>query len=345
MSSCQTVSYYSQAVSGQYQLWRAAKPIDKVIENKHTDPALRRRLELVNEITTFARKDLALPDNGSYTRYADLGRPYVLWNVFAAPEFSLDPVTWCFPIAGCVGYRGYFSKKDAQQFAAGLRDKQLDVYVGGVPAYSTLGWFDDAVLNTFINYSDADLARLIFHELAHQVAYASGDTTFNESFATTVALEGARRWLVASGRSDQLADLDVELRRQQQFIDLVMRTRDTLAAIYQSGAPEGEMLRRKVDTYSRLRNEYQALKQEWGGYSGYDHWFSQQLNNAKLASVAAYNQLVPDFQRLLAENDNDLKAFYKAVIALSKMTPEERHSKLSGGDLACRVCAPAGKRG
>jgi len=343
VSSCQTVSYYSQAVSGQYQLWRAAKPIDKVIEDKQTDPALRQRLELVNEITAFATKDLALPDNGSYRRYADLGRPYVLWNVFAAPEFSLEPVTWCFPIAGCVGYRGYFSEKDAQQFAADLREKKLDVYVGGVPAYSTLGWFDDSVLNTFINYSDADLARLIFHELAHQVAYAPGDTTFNESFATTVELEGARRWLVASGRSGQLAGLDVELERQQQFVDLVMRTRESLEAIYESGAPEGEMLRRKVDTYSQLRSQYQELKQKWGGYSGYDAWFSRQLNNAKLASVAAYNQLVPDFQRLLAKNDNDLKTFYQAVIALTKLSPEERQSKLSG-ELACRLCAPAGKR-
>ena len=345
VSSCQTVSYYSQAVSGQFQLWRAAKPIDEVIDDKQTSPALRQRLELVTEITTYATKDLALPDNGSYRRYADLGRPYVLWNVFAAPEFSLEPVTWCFPIAGCVGYRGYFSEKGAQQFASGLREKKLDVYVGGVPAYSTLGWFDDAVLNTFINYSDADLARLIFHELAHQVAYAPGDTTFNESFATTVELEGARRWLVASGRSDQISQLDTELQRQQQFVDLVMRTRESLETIYQSGAAADEMLRRKVDAYAQLRSDYQALKQQWGGYSGYDRWFSQQLNNAKLASVAAYNQLVPDFQRLLAKNDNDLEAFYQAVIALTKLSPEERQGRLAGGDVACHLCAPAGKRG
>jgi predicted aminopeptidase len=345
VSSCQTVSYYSQAVSGQYHLWRAAKPIDTVIDDKQTSPALRQRLELVTEITTFATRDLGLPDNGSYQRYADLGRPYVLWNVFAAPAFSLEPVTWCFPIAGCVGYRGYFSEKDAQQFATGLRDKNLDIYVGGVPAYSTLGWLDDAVLNTFINYSDADLARLIFHELAHQRAYAPGDTTFNESFANTVELEGVRRWLVASGRSDQLAELDVELERQQQFIDLVMRTRDKLAAIYQSGAPEEEMLKRKVDTYSQLQTDYQALKQKWGGYSGYDRWFAQQLNNAKLASVVAYNQLVPAFQRLLAKNDGDLNAFYEAVIALTKLTPEQRRARLDGSEVACPACAPDGTQG
>ncbi len=334
------MSYYSQAVSGQYRVWSASKPIDKLLDDDETDPVLRQRLELVSEITAFAANELSLPDDGSYRHYADLGRPYVLWNVFAAPEFSLEPVTWCFPIAGCVGYRGYFSEQDAQEFAEGLREKDLDVYVGGVPAYSTLGWFDDAVLNTFIDYADADLARLIFHELAHQVAFAPGDTTFNESFATTVELEGVRRWLVSTGRSDQMATVDMALERQQEFVDLVMRTRGALEAVYQSGLPEEAMLQRKVDTYSNLRAEYQELKIKWGGYSGYDRWFEHQLNNAKLASVATYNQLVPAFQRLLAENDGDLKAFYKSVVALTKMTPEERQTRLTGGEVACPGCGP-----
>jgi len=344
MSSCQTVSFYSQAVGGQYHVWSASKPIDKLLADDATDPALRQRLELVSEITTFAASELSLPDDGSYRRYADLGRPYVLWNVFAAPEFSLEPVTWCFPIAGCVGYRGYFAEKDARQFAEGLREKNLDVYVGGVPAYSTLGWFDDAVLNTFIDYPDADLARLIFHELAHQVAYAPGDTTFNESFATAVELEGVRRWLVATGRSDQLAAVDVALDRQQAFVDLVMRTRDALDAVYKSGAPEAIMLQGKVDTYLQLRAEYRELKAEWGGYSGYDRWFEQQLNNAKLASVATYNRLVPAFQRMLAENDGDLKTFYQSVAALTKLTPEERQTRLSGGEVACLTCVPVDRQ-
>jgi predicted aminopeptidase len=345
VSSCQTVGYYSQAVSGQWEVWRAAKPIDTLLEDDNTDPQLRQRLELVAEIRTFAINELALPGDDSYRDYADLGRPYVLWNVFAAPAYSLQPETWCFPIAGCVGYRGYFSEKDAQAFASGLREKNLDVYVGGVPAYSTLGWLDDAVLNTFIDYPDAELARLIFHELAHQVAYAPGDTTFNESFATTVELEGVRRWMKATGRRDEIAALDTALLRQRQFLDLVQHTRDELQAVYQSGAPQEVMREQKVDTYSRMREGYQALKQSWGGYTGYDRWFGNQLNNAKLASVSTYNQLVPDFARLLAEEGGDLQAFYRAVVELTKLSPEQRRARLAGEAVACLCCSLDTARG
>ena len=324
LSSCQTISYYSQAVGGQLGVWNAGKPIDQLLRNKDTDPALRQRLELVSEIRVFATDELGLPDDGSYRRYADLKRPYALWNVFAAPAFSLEPVTWCFPIAGCVGYRGYFSEQAAQRFADKLREQGLDVYVGGVPAYSTLGWFDDAVLNTFIDYHDAELARLLFHELAHQVAYAPGDTTFNESFATAVELEGVRRWLAASGRGAQSAAFEAARVRQQDFLDLVMRTREELRGIYRPGVADEVLRAQKADAYSRMRDQYQLLKRSWGGFSGYDRWIGESLNNAKLASVAAYNQLVPAFQQLLADNGGDLDAFYRAVIALTEQTVEER---------------------
>ena len=339
LASCQTVGYYSQAAGGQMQLWRAAKPIDELLEDENTDPVLRERLELVSEIRTFAIKELSLPDNGSYRRYADLERPYVLWNVFAAPALSLEPVTWCFPIAGCVGYRGYFSEQGAQRFADRLRERGFDVYVGGVPAYSTLGWFDDAVLNTFIGYSDADLAQLIFHELAHQVAYAPGDTTFNESFATAVELEGVKRWLATSGRDAQSVAVEAALGRHQDFLDLVMRTRAELQQIYQSEQTDDVKLSLKVDAYSRLREDYQALKRQWGGYSGYDLWFEEPLNNAKIGSVAAYNQLVLGFQQLLAEKGGDLDAFYAAVIELTKMTPEQRRQRLGASEAPCPDCA------
>ena len=345
LSSCQTLGYYSQAVGGQLDVWNAGKPIDALLNNKDTDPALRQRLELVLEIRTFAADQLALPDDGSYRRYADLKRPYVLWNVFAAPALSLQPVTWCFPVAGCVGYRGYFSEQGAQRFAAGLRKKNLDVYVGGVPAYSTLGWFDDSVLNTFIDYPDADLAQLIFHELAHQVAYAPDDTTFNESFATAVQLEGVRRWLNDSGRSAQLAGLELARSRKQQFLDLVMRTRESLEVIYQAGISDEQKLSRKVDAYSRMREDYQTLKQSWGGFTGYDRWFEEPLNNAKLGSVATYNQLVPAFQRLLADNGGDLDAFYKAVIALTHKTAEERRVILGVKEAYCADCVHAPQDG
>ncbi len=338
LASCQTVGYYSQAVGGQFEVWRTAEPIDSLLDDETTDPALRQRLELVAEIRSFASDELSLPDNGSYQRYADLKRPYVLWNVFATPELSLEPVTWCFPIAGCVGYRGYFSEQAAENFAAGLRDKNLDVYVGGVPAYSTLGWFNDVVLNTFIDYRDAELARLVFHELAHQVAYAPGDTTFNESFATAVERVGVRRWLAASGRSEQLAAFDAARDQQQEFLDLVARTRRALQAVYESRLPDDEKLKRKVFTYTRMREQYLELKQSWGGYPAYDRWFEEPLNNAKLASVAAYHQLVPAFERLLADNGGDLEAFYREVIALSKLNLEDRRARLGAEELSCADC-------
>jgi predicted aminopeptidase len=328
LSSCQTLGYYSQAVGGQIGVWRAAEPIDELLGDEQTDPALRSRLELVSDIRSFAADELALPDDGSYRRYADLKRPYVVWNVFAAPAFSLEPVTWCFPVAGCVGYRGYFSEEGAQNFADGLRERGFDVYVGGVAAYSTLGWFDDAVLNTFIDYRDVRLAQLIFHELAHRVAYAPGDTTFNESFATTVELEGVRRWLMQSGRSEEMAAFELARSRQQQFVELVMRTQTRLQALYEEDISDEEMLERKVATYTALREEYAVLKQSWGGYTGYDNWFAGSLNNAKLGSVAAYNQLVPAFQRLLADSGGDLAVFYAEVAAMAKLPEDERRARL-----------------
>jgi len=333
LSGCQTIGFYAQAVNGQIAVWRATEPIDSLLENEQTDPALRQRLVLVSDIREFASDELGLPDNDSYRRYADLKRSYVVWNVFAAPEFSLQPVSWCFPIAGCVGYRGYFSSEGAEKFANRLKDKgldemNLDVFVGGVPAYSTLGWFADPVLNTFIDYPDTELARLIFHELAHQVAYAKGDTMFNESFATTVELEGVRRWLAHSGRSGQFEAFQSSRRRQQDFVDLVMRTRAVLDAVFEEEMADEEKRSLKVDAYTRLREEYVKLKEEWGGFSGYDHWFEESLNNAKLGSVAAYNQLVPAFQKLLAENAGDLGPFYEAVVELAQLTPEERGVRL-----------------
>jgi predicted aminopeptidase len=333
LSGCQTIGYYAQAVNGQFAVWRATEPIETVLENEQTDPVLRQRLVLVSEIREFASNEIGLPDNDSYRRYADLNRPYVVWNVFAAPEFSLVPVRWCFPVAGCVGYRGYFSREGAEKFAtrleeSGLNDKDLDVFVGGVPAYSTLGWFADPVLNTFIGYQDTELARLIFHELSHQVAYAPGDTTFNESFATTVELEGVRRWLEHTERSDEFEAFMARRSRQQDFLELVMRTRARLNDIYEEEMPDEEKRSLKVGAYQLLREEYVRLKEEWGGYSGYDRWFGESLNNAKLGSVAAYNQLVPAFQQLLAEHGGNLELFYAAVVKLTKLTPEQRREQL-----------------
>lgn len=331
LPGCQTLGYYAQAVNGQLAVWHASQPIQRLLEEDDTGPALRERLLLASDIRTFASEHLALPDNDSYRKYADVGRPYVAWNVFAAPELSLTPETWCFPFAGCVAYRGYFSQEAAERYAGKLREKSLDVYVGGVPAYSTLGWFDDPVLSTFINYPDAELARMIFHELAHQVAYAPGDTVFNESFATAVELEGVRRWLDQTGRVDLFAGFERSRARYGEFLELVMNTRNELEKLYGSEMDEATKRSRKAEAFERLRASYSQLKVGWGGYSGYDQWFAESLNNAKLGSIAAYTQLVPAFQKLLAENAGDLAAFYESVRQLAELPEAERRSRLGAG--------------
>ena len=327
-AGCSTLGYYLQAMDGQMELSRKARPIPQVLSDERTSAELKLKLEQVQQIREFASRALALPDNDSYRRYADLRRPYVVWNVFATEEFSLVPEQWCFPIAGCVGYRGYFSQASAEKFAAGLRRRDLDVYVGGVLAYSTLGWMDDPVLNTFIQYPDTEIARLIFHELAHQVAYLPGDTTFNESFATAVELEGVRRWLDGHATPDQRAAFEASQTRRLEFVELIARCRERLRAVYQTGADPPAKRAAKARAFAELRTEYSKLKQTWGGFSGYDWWFNQPLNNAQLASVALYTQLVPGFQKLLAGSGGDLPTFFDAVRKLTQVPEGERQAAL-----------------
>lgn len=320
--------YYYQAVSGQMELWRKSQPIDALIGDSRTDTRLRERLELVRRVRDFASRELALPDNGSYRKYADLQRPYVVWNVFATPEFSMKPVEWCFPFAGCVAYRGYFGEQDAQAFGAGLRGEGKDVFVSGIPAYSTLGWFDDPVLNTFIRYPDAEIARLVFHELAHQVVYVSGDTMFNESFATAVELEGMDRWLEKYGTTEQRDAFDKRQAYKEGFIRLVLGYRDRLKALYAAEWPVEQKRARKAQTFAALKADYEALKQSWGGFAGYDRFFADELNNAHIVPVAAYSELVPAFRQLLAENRGDFPRFYAAVREIGGLGKEKRAARL-----------------
>lgn len=327
-AGCSTLGYYLQAVNGQWALSRSARPIPQVLADRETPEEIKRKLERVEQIRTFASRELALPDNDSYRLYADLHRPFVVWNVFAAEEFSTAPRRWCFPIAGCVGYRGYFAQEQAKQFAAALRKDGLDVFVAGVPAYSTLGWMSDPVLNTFIHYPDHELARLIFHELAHQVVYLPGDSTFNESFATTVELEGVRRWLAAHGTPDDLAAFEAAQARRREFVDLVVGYRERLRTLYASTTPPAAKRRDKARTFAEMRAAYQHLKQSWDGFAGYDWWFEQPLNNAQLVSVAIYTQLVPGFQKLLSDSRGDLPKFYAAVKALAKEPEQARRVAL-----------------
>lgn len=342
-AGCSTLGYYWQAFDGQMELVRKARPIPKVIADPGTAQDLRVRLEGAREIRDFASRALSLPDNGSYRRYADLKRQYVVWNVFATAEFSVQPREWCFPVAGCVGYRGYFAQAGARAFAAGLRSEGEDVYVAGVPAYSTLGWLDDPVLNTFVDYPQAELARLIFHELSHQVAYAAGDSTFNESFAVAVETEGVQRWIAAHGTPEERAAFEAAQRRRGEFNTLVAHYRDQLAQLYASGLAPEPMRSEKARMLAAMRADYAALKQQWNGFAGYDWWFAQPLNNAQLASVAIYTQLVPQFQRLLAESGGDLPRFYAKVQALAKLPEAERRAGL-GVEREVRVTGPCSAR-
>ena len=331
LGGCSNVGYYYQAVEGQMQIWHRSRPIAQVIKDKSTTPQVRERLALVLRMRDFASGELALPDNGSYRKYADLERPFVVWNVFAAGELSVAPKEWCFPIAGCVGYRGYFSQASAEQFGAELRRQGLDVFVAGIPAYSTLGWFDDPVLNTVVRYSEAELARLIFHELAHQVVYVRGDTMFNESFAVAVEMEGVDRWLARNGDDAKRAAFDTYEQRKDGFIELVLKYRDRLGVIYTSAATDAQKRAKKAETFTAMRAEYQTLKSAWGGYAGYDRFFSEELNNAHLVPVATYSKLVPGFRRMLAENGGNFPRFYAAVKALGKLPKEQREAKLKAG--------------
>lgn len=328
-AGCSTIGYYWQALEGQLELVRKSRPIPEVLGDPGIAPDVKVKLDHVRQIREFASRELGLPDNGSYRSYADLKRRFVVWNVFATEEFSVQPKEWCFPIAGCVGYRGYFHEEDAKAFAARERTAGLDVYIGGVPAYSTLGWLDDPVLNTFIHYPETELARLIFHELSHQVAYAKGDSTFNESFAVAMENEGVQRWMRQHATAEQRAAFEAAQRRKADFLDLVQRYRDRLRKLYEAGGDAQSLRVAKAKTFDDMRVEYADLKVRWGGFSGYDWWFAQPINNAQLASVAIYTQLVERFRALLAEQGGDLTRFYAQVKALAKL-PEAKRRALLG---------------
>jgi predicted aminopeptidase len=330
IGGCSTFSYYGQAVVGHLDVVSRTQPIEARLADPSTPPELRAQLARALEIREFATRELGLPDNGSYRAYADLGRPYVVWNVFAAPEFSVEPRQSCFPVVGCVSYRGYYAHADAQAFAAGLRTKGYDVFVYGVPAYSTLGWFDDPVLNTFVRYPDAELARLVFHELAHQLVYVKGDTMFNESFAVAVEEEGVRRWLARHGDEASRAAYATMRERRAEFVRLVLDYRARLEAFYREPLADDAKRAGKARLLARMEADYRALKaQRWGGWGGYDRWFEKGVNNAQLASVATYEELVPAFRALLAREGGDMGRFYAEVRRLAQLEPGAREAALA----------------
>jgi predicted aminopeptidase len=328
VGGCSTAEYYWQGISGQLDLLGRAQPIAEVLDATR-DPGVKRKLERVLAIREYASRELGLPDNASYRRYTDLGRRFVLWNVFATPALSLNPRQWCFPIAGCVNYRGYFAEADARAEAAHLVANGDDAYIGGVPAYSTLGYFADPMPSSFLRYSDTEIARLIFHELAHQVAYAKDDTVFNESFAVAVEEEGLRRWLATQHDPDLDLQFASSRRYRDAFRRLVERTRARLVALYASGSSDADKLAAKAAAFDAMRLEYASLKREWGGFGAYDYWFAQGPNNASLAAVGLYSQKVPQFQALLAAEGGDLARLYGRVKALAGLPKAERDTALA----------------
>ncbi|MCW5652892.1 aminopeptidase [Hydrogenophaga sp.] len=330
-SSTTGAGYYWQSVTGHLRLMQAARPVEQWLADPQTPVTLKERLELARRIRAFAVTALALPDNASYHRYADLQRRAAVYNVVAAPALSLTLQTWCFPVVGCVGYRGYFDEGDAQAFARSL-DPTLEVAVYPVPAYSTLGWMNwaggDPLLNTFIGYPEGELARIVFHELAHQVVYARNDTVFNESFATAVERLGGERWLRTQASQKARDDYAVFDERRRAFRALTLSVRQRLQTVYGNATLDDEAKRqRKQAVMGDFRQAYAGLREQWGGFAGYDA-FVARANNASFAAQAAYDELVPGFLALFEREGQDFNRFYDAVQALADRPKEERQAAL-----------------
>ena len=338
LAGCSTVGYYWQSLDGHVRLMAAARLLDDWLQDPAAPERLKERLRLAERIRDFASRELLLPDNPSYRRYADLRRPAAVWNVVAAPPLSLTLRTWCFPVTGCVGYRGWFDEAQARAEAEALRAQGLEVSVYPVPAYSTLGWSNwlggDPLLNTFIRDTEGELARLIFHELAHQVVYARDDTAFNESFATAVERLGVARWLAREGAEMAQAEHVQLQQRREQFRSLARATRTRLAALYGEQVPRpdaddtGRRLARKQAIMAGFRADYARLRSSWGLDPArpipLDRWVAE-ANNASFGAQAAYDDLVPGFEALFAREGGDWRRFYDAVTQLSRMPRPERH--------------------
>ncbi len=322
LSGCATLGYYGQAARGQAEILLGRRPLADVIADPASPPELRRKLALAREARAFAVHELGLPDNASYLRYTDLHRPFVVWNVFAAQALALTPIESCFPIVGCLSYRGYFQESKARAYAAALAARGDDVYVGGVAAYSTLGWFSDPLLNTMLVWDDRRLVKTLFHELAHQRVYFPDDTAFNESFAMAVADLGYAHWRASHGET---VDADEEERRDAALIDLLIRHRDALETLYaRLDLDDAAKHAGKRAQFAALAADYAVLKADWHGDSSYDRWMSEDMNNAKLASIATYHEGVPGFLALFAQCGQSFAEFHRRVEAMKGETKEAR---------------------
>jgi len=329
ISGCSGTRYLLQAAAGEWDVIHARKPIVQVIDDPRTSESMIRELADVRAARDFASRVLKLPDNDSYRTYVDINRPYVVWNVVAAPALSVQPKQWCFPIAGCVAYRGYFKERAARDFATGLKRRGYDVVIEGVPAYSTLGKLPDPVMSTMMRYGSDELASMIFHELAHQLLYVRNDSRFDEAFAVTVENEGLKRWLEYRGQPARIRALERQRAQDRQFVALLRHARDRLARLYASAIPRPEKLRRKQQIFADLAADIRALERRLKVRSPlYDQWIAAGLNNADLASVDTYYDCLPGFERLLRREDGDLPRFYAAARQLAREPKAERDSEL-----------------
>ena len=333
LCSCSSISYYGQSISGQLQVLRTQRDFSEVYADSSIPEHVKNRLRSITEIRNFASESLLLPDNDSYRKYADIGRRYIVWNVFAAPRLSLVPHQSCFFVVGCLSYRGYFHRKDAMAYMQQLENQGFDVYLGGVSAYSTLGWFDDPILNGMLERSNVELARLIFHELAHQRLYLRDDSEFNEAFAEAVARIGVHAWLDSLADDAQSEEFAAMLKREKQFHQLVLSYREKLEAVYSSARADSMKLEEKRHTLAAMRAEYEQLRLSWGGEADYDNWMKQ-VNNARIAAVSTYQSLVPDFLRVYRRLGRDLDSFYAHMEALSGCSAGQRRAILVSGQLS-----------
>lgn len=329
LSGCSGAGYVAQSLKGHAGILAARQSVSRLIADPSTPEALRSRMEAASALRQFASDELDLPDNASYRSYVDIGRDYVTIAVYAAPEFSLTPRVWCFPVFGCVPYRGYFSRDSAAKTVRELQQQGLDVYVTGITAYSTLGWSADPLLSTMFAQDRTYLASLVFHELAHQRVYINDDTAFNEAFAVAVEMTGVRKWLNAAGDAAGLARYEAGLKRNAEFVALVSKTKGELAGIYAGSGTAEKKRAEKAAAIERLRTRYRRMRDEnWGGYGGYDNWVEGPVNNAKLAATSVYNDLVPDFLRLFDLCAGDYPRFYAAVARLGRLSGDDRRDAL-----------------
>jgi len=330
LGGCETLGYYTQAASGHLELMRARQSTASLLADPATPDALRDRLALVQEMLTFAEDELALPAEGQYQHYVALDRDAVVYNVMAAPRHDFTPLLWCFPIAGCVAYRGYFERSRAEAKAAELADDGFDVHVGGAAAYSTLGWFSDPLLSSFLWRDEADLAELLFHELAHVRVYLPGDTAFNESYATFVGREGARRWLAGRDMNDHRQRWESRTQLRQGFVDFVLQWRSKMAERYQALREDGA----GVTALDAARDElWSGMREAWLGQrppaaAPYDGFFLAEPSNARLNTVADYHGQLPAFAALFAAVGEDFDTFHAEVEALAQMSAEHRAARL-----------------